>query len=326
MAAILVSGGAGFIGAHVCKMLAEAGHVPVAFDNLSRGREAAVKWGPLVKGDIAVPGAIEAAIASHRAEAVIHLAGLAYVQESVADPLAYYLTNAVGSANVLAAMKAAGVRDIVLSGSCSVYADSATGAPLSESSPLGPVSPYARSKVMMEKLAEDTAAAHGLRWVSLRYFNAAGADPEGAASERDPGHSRAIPNVLRVAAGALAAYGINGTDYPTNDGTCVRDYIHVCDLAAAHVAALDYLHRGGGETRLNLGTGQGHSVKVLVDTARRITGKAIPTNDQPRRAGDAAVRVADASLARKELGWSPRWTKLDDMIAHAWASRDWAAD
>jgi UDP-arabinose 4-epimerase len=321
MAAVLVTGGAGFVGAHVCKALARARHLPVTYDDLSRGHAKAVKWGPLEVGDVLDRDRLTAAMRAHGIDRVVHLAGKAIVHESVADPAPYYQINVAGTISVLAAMRVAGVETIVFSSSCSVYARDASGA-LAETAPVAPASPYARSKVMAERVIADAAAAHGMRAVALRYFNAAGADPERELFEADILQARLIPNLLRSAATGRA-FIMTGTDYGTEDGTCVRDFAHVSDIAAAHVGALDL---ASDFRAINLGSGAGHSVRQMIAAAERVTGKAIGVTTAPRRPGDVAVRVADSALARTALNWRPTWTRIDDIIAHAWASRAWDKD
>jgi UDP-arabinose 4-epimerase len=316
MSTVLVTGGAGYVGAHVCKALAAAGHLPVAYDNLSRGVREAVQWGPLVEGDLRDTARLEAVLRHHRPAAVMHLAALTYIDESIAEPLPYYLVNVDGTASLLQAMVAAGVDRLVASGTCEVYG--VQDAPLTEDAPAAPTSPYGHSKLMMERIIADAGAAHGLRWLSLRYFNAAGADPEGMTGERDAPGKRLIPNLLKVAAGRQAAFRINGADYPTADGTCVRDFVHVCDIAQAHVLALDMRADEAGPRILNLGTGAGTSIREAITVAERVSRRRIATVVAPRRSGDPALRLADSALARRTLGWAPRW-RIDDMIAHAWS-------
>ncbi|MBM3515846.1 MAG: UDP-glucose 4-epimerase GalE [Alphaproteobacteria bacterium] len=323
MANVLVTGGAGFVGAHVCKALARAGHRPIAFDNLSRGQRTAVKSGPLEVSDVLDRAALTDALRRHKIEAVMHLAGLTVVHESVAEPARYYVNNVAGTIDVLAAMADAQVKSIVLSSSCTVYDDQASGA-LNEAASLAPASPYALSKLMIEGVTADAAAAHGFSWLALRYFNAAGADPDGELSEADVLKVRLIPNLLRAAARGGAPFRIQGDDYPTRDGTCIRDLVHVSDLAAAHVAALDRI--ASLPKVINLGSGRGYSVRETLDAVARVTGKSIATEVAPRRPGDVAVRIADATLATTALGWSPRRASIDDIVADAWASRRWDND
>lgn len=313
MANILVTGGAGYIGSHVCKALAAAGHGPVAYDNLSRGHEMLVRWGPFEKGDVNDPAQLAEVFARHKPAAVIHLAGFAFVNESVAKPDLYRLNNVEGTHTLLAAMRAAGVGRIVASSSCSVYASAPT--PLSEGAALAPASPYAESKVAMERAL---AAEAGLKWVALRYFNAAGAHPDGDIGEITTAGVRVIPNLFDTALGLRPVFQIMGDDYPTPDGTCVRDYTHVCDIAEAHLNALAYLEAGDNRV-FNLGNGQGHSIRAMVKAAEAATGCEIKVETAPRRPGDPASLMADAGLAARKLPWRPRYPHLADMIAHAWA-------
>ena len=313
MANILVTGGAGYIGAHVCKALAAAGHTPVAYDNLSRGFEMLVRWGPLEKGAIGDGDRLAEVFAKYAPFAVIHLAGFAFVNESVARPALYRVNNIEGTRSLLAAMQTAGVNRIVASSSCSVYASAPT--PLNEDSVLAPASPYAESKVAMEQAL---AAAPGLKWVALRYFNAAGAHPDGDIGEITTAGVRVIPNLFDTALGLRPVFRIMGDDYPTPDGTCVRDYTHVCDIAEAHLNALTYLE-DGTEHVFNLGNGRGHSIRAMVAAAETVTGRKIEVEIGPRRPGDPASLMADAGRAARTLPWTPRYPALDDMIAHAWA-------
>ena len=323
MASVLVTGGAGFVGAHVCKALARAGHRAVAYDNLVRGVRAAVKWGPLEVGDVLDRARLVDVMRRHKIEAVMHLAGLTVVHQSVDEPSRYYLNNVAGTIDVLAAMTAADVGAIVLSSSCTVYDDRVTGA-LAETSPLSPGSPYAQSKLMIEGVAADVAAAHKLNWLALRYFNAAGADPDGELFESDVPKVRLVPNLLRAAARGDAMFRIQGEDYGTPDGTCIRDLIHVSDIAAAHVAALSRI--SSVPHVINLGSGRGYSVRETLDAAARLTRKPIRTEVAARRSGDVAVRIADATLAKTALGWTPTRTSLDDIVGDAWRSRRWDND
>ncbi|MBX7199653.1 MAG: UDP-glucose 4-epimerase GalE [Rhodospirillaceae bacterium] len=313
MANILVTGGAGYIGSQICKALAAAGHTPVAYDNLSRGYEMLVRWGPFERGDITDGARLAEVFLRHNPEAVIHLAGFAFVNESVTKPELYRLNNVEGTHTLLAAMRAAGVRRIVASSSCSVYGSASTL--LNENAALAPLSPYAESKVRMEQAL---AAESGLKWVALRYFNAAGADPARDTGEITAAGVRVIPNLFDTALGLRPAFQINGDDYPTPDGTCVRDYTHVCDIAEAHLNALAYLE--DGPLRIfNLGNGKGHSIRALIQAVEAVTGRRIKVAVAQRRPGDPASLVADAGLAARTLPWRPRYPDLADMIAHAWA-------
>ena len=313
---ILVAGGAGYIGSHTCKALARAGHTPIVYDNLSAGHEWAVKWGILERGDLNDSKLLADVFKRHRPEAVINFAGLIAVGESTKEPILYYRNNVAGMLTLLEVMREHDVSSIVFSSTCAIY-----GVPLQlpivESSPQHPINPYGRSKLMGEHILRDACAAHGLGAVALRYFNAAGADAEG---ELGPDHdpvTHLIPLVLQAAAGLRREIAIFGADYETPDGTCVRDYVHVTDLAAAHVAALA-VSKPGQFKSYNLGTGRGISVSEVVDAARRITGKPIAVNAAPRREGDAPLMVADASLAEAELKWHASHSAIENIIGTSW--------
>ena len=314
---VLVTGGAGYVGSHACKALARAGYVPVVYDNLSRGHAWAVKWGPLEHGDLLNPARLAAVIGKHRPFAVLHFAALAYVGESVADPLRYYRNNVGGTINLLQAMRENAVRGIVFSSTCSVYG-APKKLPIPENHPQAPLNPYGHSKRMIEQMLADAASAHGLRSVSLRYFNAAGADPEGEIGEVHDPETHLIPLALEAAAGLRPRLTIHGTDYATRDGTCIRDYVHVSDLADAHVLALRYLARNRGASAFNLGNGGGFTVREVIAAAERVTGRKVPSREGPRRAGDPPALVASAASARRKLGWKPRYRDLEAMIATAW--------
>ena len=317
LSTVLVTGGAGYVGSHACKALRAAGYEPVTYDNLSRGHRWAVQWGPLEEGDLADGARLRAVLARHRPQAVMHFAALAYAGESVAEPLAYYRANTAGTLNLLEAMQEHGVRDLVFSSTCAVYG--LCDLPrIPESTPFNPVSPYGFSKLAIERMIADCGAAWDLRAIALRYFNAAGADPDGAIGEVHEPETHLIPLVLQAAAGQRPHIEIYGDDYPTPDGTCVRDYIHVADLAEAHVRALQRLPTRGALQAYNLGTGQGHSVKQVVDAARRVTGRQIRVEGRPRRAGDPPSAVADAARAGRELGWQPRFDSLEPILESAW--------
>lgn len=322
MARILVTGGAGYVGAHACKALARAGHEPVALDNLTQGRRSLVRWGPLEVGDVADPGCLDAVFRRHRPDAVMHFAAVASVAESVGNPGLYYRTNVGGTLSLLDAMRRHGVDALVFSSSCAVYG-SPDVVPIVEEHPQAPVNPYGASKLMAERILADFDRAHGIRSISLRYFNASGADPDCEAGETHDPETHAIPLLLMAATGRLPRFDIYGTDYPTPDGSAVRDYVHVSDLAEAHVGALDYLLGGGHSTAVNLGTGTGTSVLQLVDAVERVTGRPVPRSIEPRRPGDPPVLVADPGKAGTLLGWHPRFSELADIIAtaHAWMDR-----
>ena len=313
---ILVTGGAGYIGAHACKALAAAGYRPVAFDNLVYGHREAVKWGPLEDGDIADRNRLDAVIDRYDIVAVMHFAAFAYVGESVTDPGKYYRNNVVGTLTLLEAMRDRAIPSLIFSSSCATYGIP-DAVPIRESEKQSPINPYGQSKLMSERIIADFGAAHGIRSGLLRYFNAAGADPEGDIGERHDPETHLIPLALGAAAGKgqLTLYG---DDYPTPDGTCIRDYIHVTDLAEAHVAALGRLLDGAESMALNLGTGEGASVREILDTVERVTGRPVPHQIGPRRPGDPPALVADPSQARETLGWTARTSDLETIVRTAW--------
>lgn len=318
MANILVTGGAGYIGSHTCKQLAASGHTPITYDNLSNGHRDAVRWGPFEPGDITDGERLRGVIGTYKPQAVIHFAGLIEVGISVADPAAFYQANVNGSLTLLRAMIEAGVDSIVFSSTAAVYGQP-DSVPIAEDAPTAPINPYGETKRAVEAMLGYFAAAHDLRYAALRYFNAAGADPGGELGERHDPESHLIPLVLLAALGQRPQIDIYGTDYPTADGTAVRDYAHVNDLATAHVAALDYLAATPEPLTANLGTGAGYSVRQVVDTCRRITGRDIPAKDAPRRAGDPPELVAAVERAHDRLGWRAQMSDLDTIVATAWA-------
>jgi UDP-arabinose 4-epimerase len=313
---VLVTGGAGYIGSHCCKALSRAGVVPVVYDNLSRGHADAVRWGPLVKGDMRDEAHLAQVLKDERIDAVIHFAAFAYVGESVQEPQMYYDNNVGGMIGLLGAMQEAGVKRLVFSSSCATYGVPEC-VPIDETMTQVPINPYGRSKLICEWMMEDAATAWGLNFVALRYFNAAGSDPEFELSERHDPETHLIPLALMAAQGTGAPLQVFGTDYPTPDGTCVRDYIHVSDLARAHVLALDALRGGAGPLKLNLGTGKGTSVQEILDAVERVTGHAVPHIDSPRRAGDPPELVANPSRAHEALGFEARWRQIDEIVGHA---------
>ena len=313
---VLVTGGAGYIGSHACKALAAAGFTPVVYDNLSRGFEWAVKWGPFEHGDLLDQPRIEAVIQRHKPIAVMHFAAFAYVGESVAYPATYYRNNVVGSLALLDAMRANGVDRLVFSSSCTTYGVRGSE-PIGEDTPQAPVNPYGVTKHLIEQAMRDYSAAYGLRAVAMRYFNAAGADPDGEIGEAHDPETHLIPLVLEAAAGG-SPLTVFGDDYPTPDGTCIRDYVHVTDLANAHVLACQTMEREGGFRAYNLGTGRGLSNMEIIAAAKRITGRDVPIKMGPRRAGDPPELTADPRKAGRELGWTPRVSSVDDIIGSAW--------
>jgi UDP-arabinose 4-epimerase len=313
---VLVTGGAGYIGSHACKALRQAGFTPIAYDNLSRGHAWAVKWGPLEQGDISDPAGLDAVMAKHRPVAVMHFAAYCYVGESVAEPALYYRNNVAGSLCLLEAMRRGGVARFILSSTCATYGNP-QAAPISENHPQAPTSPYGASKLMVETMLRDFAAAYGLSWVSLRYFNAAGADPAAGIGEAHTPETHIIPLAIAAATG-LQPFTIFGADYPTPDGTAIRDYIHVADLADAHVMALQHLLSGGRSLAVNLGTGHGYSVLEVLASVERVCGRKVPIRYGPRRAGDPSALVADAAEAHATLGWRPQYPQLETIVDTAW--------
>ncbi len=313
---VLVTGGAGFIGSHICKALSHSGFIPVAYDNLSTGHADAVRWGPLIEADIADGGALRAAFDRFAPDCVIHCAANAYVGESVANPQKYYRNNVVAGLSLLDACLSAGIGRIVFSSSCATYGIPEQ-LPIREDSMQAPVNPYGRTKLIFEMALEDYAEAYGLNFVALRYFNAAGADPDGELAERHEPETHLIPRALLAAAGRLDRLEIFGQDYPTDDGTCIRDYIHVSDLADAHVAALRHLANGGRTLRLNLGSGQGTSIDEVLQAIGRVTGRRVPVTFKPRRPGDPPALFADTASARIALGFVPRLSDIDTIIRTA---------
>lgn len=313
---VLVTGGAGYVGSHACKALFEAGYEPVVFDNLQTGHRSAVRWGPFVYGDICDSNAVRDAMAQFEVKAVIHFAARAYVGESVQHPGLYYRNNVGGLVSVLDAMTHSGVSKIIFSSTCSVYGVPMS-LPISENTRCAPINPYGHSKLMCEQVLTDYGSAHGIGSVALRYFNAAGADAGGEIGEAHDPETHLIPQVLEVAAGLRQEIRIFGDDYPTNDGTCIRDYIHVTDLAAAHVKALDRCEPGRAE-KFNLGTGRGFSVLEIIRSAREITGLKINATIAARRPGDPPVLIADPSKACKVLGWNSQNSDLETIMSSAW--------
>jgi len=313
-----VTGGAGYIGAHACKALAASGYLPVAYDNLVHGQEAAVRWGPLERGDIADRGRLDAVIATHQPIAVMHFAAFAYVGESVSDPGKYYRNNVCGTLSLVEAMLGHGIDRLVFSSTCATYGVPAK-VPITEDQPQQPINPYGKSKLMVEQMLADFAGAHGLKSTMLRYFNAAGASRDGAIGECHDPETHLIPLALDAASGRGAPLTVFGDDYPTPDGTCVRDYIHVEDLAAAHVRALERLGNHGAMRAYNLGTGSGVSVRDILAAVERTTGRSVPHDIGPRRPGDPAILVSDVARARAELDWVADRSDVDSIVATAWA-------
>lgn len=315
---VLVTGGAGYVGSHVCKVLAGAGFEPIVYDNLLRGHRASVRWGTLEVGDLTNQARLHEVLKRHRPASVMHFAALTYVGESVSDPALYYRNNVVGTLTLLEAMREFGIGTLVFSSTCATYG-TPVHLPLTEDHPQEPINPYGSSKLMVERIILDYSEAYGMRSAALRYFNAAGADPEGEIGEDHDPETHAVPLAIMAAAGKGLPFRVFGTDYPTPDGSAVRDYIHVLDLAEAHLAALTYLQNGGATGAFNLGTGTGTSVLELIASVERVGNRAVPVVHSARRPGDPPVLVADARRAVATLGWQPRYRGIDEIIRTAWS-------
>ncbi|MCI5221658.1 MAG: UDP-glucose 4-epimerase GalE [Candidatus Electrothrix sp. AR4] len=321
---ILVTGGAGYIGSHTCKLLHEQGYTPVTYDNLVYGHAWAVQWGPFVQGDIRDKELLEKVFAQYQPEAVIHFAAFAYVGESVQQPEKYYSNNVAGTLALLEVMRQYGCKQFIFSSTCATYGNPQL-LPLDESHPQQPINPYGRSKLMIEQILSDYSAAYGLLYIALRYFNAAGADQDGGIGEDHSPETHLLPLAIFSALGQLSNIEVFGTDYATADGTAIRDYIHVSDLAEAHVKALDFLNTEKKSQVFNLGTGSGTSVQRIIDTVQKLSGKAVPVKYGPRRPGDPPALIASAEKAASLLGWRPKRSEIGTIIKSAldWhASRD----
>ncbi len=316
MKRVLVTGAGGYVGSHTCKSLARGGFEPIGLDSLERAGIRELPWAPLEVVDTADREGVARVLEEYRPAAVVHFAAYAYVGESVANPSLYYRNNVCGSITLLDALRAAGIGNFVFSSSCATYGIP-QGVPIRDDHPQNPVNPYGSSKLMVERILQDFEPAYGFRSVALRYFNAAGADPECEIGECHDPETHAIPLAIRAALGEQAAFEIYGTDYPTPDGTAIRDYVHVMDLARAHVRALEYLLDGGRSTALNLGTGVGHSVKEVVKAVEAVTGRQVKTRSSPRRDGDPPVLIANTERAEKILGWTPEMAGLTDIVSTA---------
>lgn len=315
---VLVTGGAGYIGSHVCKALAAQGHLPICVDNLVYGHRWAVRWGPLEVADISDRESLQRIIGQYRPDAVMHFAAFAYVGESVIHPAKYYRNNVAGTLVLLDAMVRNGIDRIVFSSTCATYGNPQS-IPIAEDHPQAPINPYGASKWMVERILADFGVAHGLRSAALRYFNAAGADPEGELGEAHDPETHLIPLVLDAAAGKRPHIQVFGDDYATRDGTCVRDYVHVTDLADAHLRALHRLASASpGLDAYNLGNGRGFTVREIIAAAERVTGLRVPVTIAPRREGDPSALVGNAGRARRELGWSPQHADIDEILGTAW--------
>lgn len=313
---ICVTGGAGYIGSHTCKLLAHTGHEVYVYDNLSTGHRDAVRWGEFFHGDIRDTQNLRACLKKIRPDGIIHFAAHAYVGESVQNPGKYFSNNVGGSLSILEAMRDEKVPAIVVSGTCAVYGQPMS-VPVKEDCPGAPINPYGASKLFMERMLADFERAHDISWISLRYFNAAGSSPDGEIGESHDPETHLIPRVIQAALGRLDAIDIYGDDYPTPDGTCIRDYIHVDDLAKAHLLAMEYLLAGKPSMPLNLGTGTGFSVREIIDGVSRLAAKAVPARILGRRAGDPAELIADPRKAREILGWKAQ-KSMEQSLEDAW--------
>jgi UDP-glucose 4-epimerase len=313
---VLITGGAGYIGSHTTRLFRERGVETIVLDNLSTGHRAAVQ-GTFAELDLADRDGLLALLKKHRPTAVVHFAARTYVGESVENPSIYYRENVIHTWNLLEAMRAADVRSIVFSSTCATYGDPVE-VPMTEAHPQHPISPYGRTKLHMEHMLADFAAAYGLGFAALRYFNAAGAHPQGDIGEVHDPETHLIPLVLQVALGTRRDIAIFGDDYPTRDGTCIRDYVHVSDLADAHLRALVALQGGARDLRINLGTGQGYTVQEVIACARRVTGHAIPARVAARRPGDPPALICGGTRAQDVLGWVPERAELETIVSDAW--------
>ena len=317
MANVLVTGGAGYIGSHACKVLAAAGHTPITYDNLCTGWEDAVKFGPFEAGDLLDRPRLDAVFAQYNPVAVMHFAALSQVGESVTDPGLYWRNNAGGSLNLIEAATAAGCENFVFSSTCATYGDQ-DGVTLTEDTAQHPINAYGASKRAVEDILRNFEHSHGLRHVIFRYFNVAGADPAGEIGEFHQPETHLIPLMLDAIDGKRPALTVFGTDYDTPDGTCIRDYVHVMDLVEAHVKGLEWLIDGGAPAVFNLGTGSGFSVREVIDHSRAVTNKSVPIVEGARRAGDCTKLVSGSDRAMSELGWTPSRSTLEAMITDAW--------
>jgi UDP-arabinose 4-epimerase len=314
---VILTGGAGYVGSHVAKHLFRNGYLPVVLDNLSRGHSEAVRWGPLEVGDISEKSWVREILEKYRPIAVLHFAAFAYVGESTSNPAAYYRNNVIGSLSLLEAMRESGVQNLVFSSTCATFGIP-KDLPITEDSPQYPSNPYGWTKLAVERMISDFSTAYGLRAMVLRYFNAAGADPEGDLGEWHDPETHLIPLVLQAASGLRPSVSIFGSDYPTVDGTCVRDYIHVADLAKAHHLALEYLQAGHPGDCFNLGTGRGYSVRQIVDAAEKVCGREIASRLEPRREGDPPALISSSEKARTVLGWVPTYSDIETILETAW--------
>jgi UDP-glucose-4-epimerase GalE len=315
--AILVTGGAGYIGSHVCKALHQSGFLPIVYDNLSHGHADAVRWGPLIKGELSDRDRLVATMLKHDVRAVMHFAAWIEVGHSMREPLLFFRNNVANSIELVQAMVEVAIPTIVFSSTCAVYG-MPERLPLDEDHPVAPVSVYGETKLMIEQVLRWAAPIHNIRYAALRYFNAAGADPDGEIGEDHEPETHLIPLILQVASGDRPVIDIFGTDWGTEDGTCIRDYVHVTDLADAHILALKHLMQGGPCLILNLGTGTGHSVHRVISVAETVTGRSIPRRVAVRRTGDSPILVAHARRSISTLGWRPKMSDIETIIRTAW--------
>ncbi|MEO1107306.1 MAG: UDP-glucose 4-epimerase GalE [Pseudomonadota bacterium] len=317
MKTVLVTGGAGYIGSHACKALSQAGYVPVTYDNLITGWQDAVKFGPFEQGDLLDRARLDEVFAKHQPVAVMHFAALSQVGEAMAEPGKYWSNNVTGSLTLIEAAVAAGCLDFVFSSTCATYGEH-DNVVLDETTSQHPLNAYGASKRAIEDILRDFEAAHGLRHVIFRYFNVAGADPEGEVGEFHRPETHLVPLMLDAIDGKRDGLTVFGTDYDTPDGTCIRDYVHVCDLVDAHVLGLNWLEQGKGSQVFNLGTGSGFSVLEVIEHSKAVTNRAVPYTVGARREGDCTKLVSGSDRAEAELGWKPKRSKLETMIADAW--------
>ena len=314
---ILIVGGAGYIGSHMCKYLSQNGYTPIVLDNLVCGHRESVKWGPFIEGSMDDKTLLNHIFKEYEIAAVMHFAAFCYVGESVDNPAKYYRNNVAATLTLLEAMIENDILNFIFSSTCATYGEPIE-IPIKENHPQSPINPYGRSKLMVEQIIDDFGNAYGLKSASLRYFNAAGADPDGELGEDHRPETHLIPLVLQTALNKREEIEIFGNDYPTSDGTCIRDYIHINDLAQSHLLALERLLNGLSGGQYNLGNGDGYSVKQVIDVARQVTKKKIPSKVVKRRPGDPAVLIGSSEKANKELGWKPQFTDLHTIIETAW--------
>jgi UDP-glucose-4-epimerase GalE len=314
---VLIAGGAGYIGSHAAKALRQAGREPIVFDDLSCGHAHAVKWGPLVRGDIRNADALRAAIREYRPDAVMNFAARIEVGEGERNPSHFYDNNVAGVLTLVRTMLEEGVTNLVFSSTCAIYGDPER-LPLTEDLPKRPVSVYGRTKLMCEQMLEDISRAHGVNFAALRYFNAAGADPDGEIGEEHDPETHLIPNAIKAAIGMGGPMKLFGNDYPTPDGTCLRDYVHVTDLAEAHILAADRIAIGAGNLQLNLGGGEGRTVLQVLNAVEKATGRPVPHTIAPRRPGDAVALYADTTKTTTMLDWTPRLSDIETIVSTAW--------